>query len=84
MQLEWILEFIIHIIIEWIASQTYNSMNWYNNNTFMPVRYKFFVTMEHLYIIEDYMQRLCLGNGRMNGLMAGTGVSVKQLEAEEE
>lgn len=21
----------------WIASQTYNSMNWYNNNTFMPV-----------------------------------------------
>lgn len=61
----------------WIASQTYNSMNWYNNNTFMPVSTNSLQRGDLVYY-RGYVA-IYLGNGQIIDSWPGQGVSVKPI-----
>ena len=61
----------------WIASQTYNSMNWYNNNTFMPVSTNSLQRGDLVYYRGHVA--IYLGNGQIIDSWPGQGVSVKPI-----
>lgn len=61
----------------WIASQTYNSMNWYNNNTFMPVSTNSLQCGDLVYYRGHVA--IYLGNGQIIDSWPGQGVSVKPI-----
>ena len=61
----------------WIASQTYNPMNWYNNNTFMPVSTNSLQRGDLVYYRGHVA--IYLGNGQIIDSWPGQGVSVKPI-----
>ena len=61
----------------WIASQTYNSMNWYNNNIFMPVSTNSLQRGDLVYYRGHVA--IYLGNGQIIDSWPGQGVSVKPI-----
>lgn len=61
----------------WIASQTYNSMNWYHNNTFMPVSTNSLQRGDLVYYRGHVA--IYLGNGQIIDSWPGQGVSVKPI-----
>ena len=61
----------------WMASQTYNSMNWYNNRTFMPVSTNAIQRGDLVYYRGHVA--IYLGNGQIIDSWPGQGVSVKPI-----
>lgn len=61
----------------WLPYQTYNSMNWYHNNTFMPVSISAIQRGDLIYYRGHVA--IYLGNGHIIDSWPGQGVSIKPI-----
>lgn len=61
----------------WLPSQTYNSMNWYHNNTFMPVSVNSIQRGDLVYYRGHVA--IYLGNGQIIDSWPGQGVLVRPI-----
>lgn len=63
----------------WLPEQTYNSMNWYRNNTFMPVGTSAMQRGDVVYY-QGHIG-IYIGNGRIIDSWPGIGVTERSVNA---
>ena len=63
----------------WLPEQTYNSMNWYRNNTFMPVSVSSIKRGDVVYYSGHIA--IYLGNNQIIDSWPGNGVSIKSISS---